>query len=386
MSLGVTLIVTSILAVVHRRVDLGTYLMGGTHVFGPNLYQVLYPPTGLGFTYPPFAAALFVPLVHLPLRVDQLAFTWVNVGLLFALLCVSLRAARPTLERRVVTWWSLALLLPAGLLDPIRETVLLGQINLLIVLLVIADMTLDLPLPRGILVGLAAAMKITPGIVIPYLFLTHQVKAGWRAIGIFAAAAAAGAAISPHASWTYWSHELWHPAHIGNTAWIGNQGIVGVFERAVQHQLTTTPTFALVAVVGGTGLVVAMAAYRSLSPLLGFLVVEATESLASPVSWSHHFIWVVLLIAWLALGDDRPVYGEWWAAGVAVFFWAAPIWWVPHGPGRTYVGRGWLLPISDSFFLLFVAFILKMAIVVIHRSRGSVHSRSELLVSTTDVT
>ena len=61
-------------------------------------------------------------------------------------------------------------------------------------------------------------------------------------------------------------------------------------------------------------------------------MVEATESLASPVSWSHHFIWMVLLVAWLALAEDRPRAGEWWALGVAVLFWAAPYWWVPHGP------------------------------------------------------
>ena len=91
-SAGIPLIVTFILAMVRRQVDLGTYLMGGTHAFGANLYQVLYPPTGLGFTYPPLAAMLFVPLAHLPDRVDQVVFSWVNVGLLFGLLAVSLRA------------------------------------------------------------------------------------------------------------------------------------------------------------------------------------------------------------------------------------------------------------------------------------------------------
>ena len=95
------------------------------------------------------------------------------------------------------------------------------------------------------------------------------------------------------------------------------------------------------------GLVVAAGAYRRSSPVLGLLVVEATESLASPVSWSHHFIWVVLLVAWLALAPDRPRYGEWYALGVAVLFWAAPYWWVPHGPDVAFAGRGWLIPLSD---------------------------------------
>ena len=64
------------------------------------------------------------------------------------------------------------------------------------------------------------------------------------------------------------------------------------------------------------GLAVAAGAYRRSSPVLGLLVVEATESLASPVSWSHHFIWVILLVAWLALAEDRPRYGEWLSLGV----------------------------------------------------------------------
>jgi alpha-1,2-mannosyltransferase len=368
---AIPLIVTFILALVRRQVDLGTYLMGGTHAFGANLYQVLYPPTGLGFTYPPLAAMLFVPLAHLPERVDQVAFSWVNIGLLFGLLAVSLRAVCPTMERRVVVWWALVLVLPAGFLDPVRETVLLGQVNLLVALLVIADMTLDLRVPRGVLVGLAAAIKITPVILIPYLFLTRQTKAGLRATGVFVAAAAVAAAASPHAALRYWSHELWYPANTGNVAWIGNQGIVGVVERAVGHQLTTMSTFTLVVVVGGIGLAVAAVAYRRLSPLLGLLAIEAAESLASPVSWSHHFVWVVLLIAWLALGADRPTHGEWWASGVAIVFWAAPIWWVHHGSDLTYVGRGWLTPVSGAFFVVVAAFVVATAIAVIRRSSGS---------------
>ena len=85
----------------------------------------------------------------------------------------------------------------------------------------------------------------------------------------------------------------------------------------------------------------AAGAYRRSSPVLGLLVVEATESLASPVSWSHHFIWMILLVAWLALAEDRPRAGEWYALGVAVLLWAAPYWWVPHGPSVRFAGRGW---------------------------------------------
>jgi hypothetical protein len=58
------------------------------------------------------------------------------------------------------------------------------------------------------------------------------------------------------------------------------------------------------------------------------------------------------------LGADRPRYGEWWAAGVAALFWAAPTWWSPHGPGVRFAGRGWLIPLSDAYVLLFIALVL----------------------------
>jgi alpha-1,2-mannosyltransferase len=124
------------------------------------------------------------------------------------------------------------------------------------------------------------------------------------------------------------------------------------------HTVTTPTSFVIAVTVVAIGLAVAAAAYRRSSAVLGFLVVEATESLASPVSWSHHFIWVILLVAWLALAEDRPRYGEWLALGVAVLFWAAPTWWVPHGPDVVFAGRGWLTPMADSYALLFIVLVL----------------------------
>jgi alpha-1,2-mannosyltransferase len=246
------------------------------------------------------------------------------------------------------------LLIPVVLLDPVRQTFLLGQVNILLALMVVADLTLDLPLPRGILVGLAAAIKVTPIIFIPYLLLTRQGRAGLRAAAVFCGAALLAAACNFSTSWAYWTHYIHDPQRAGMLSWIGNQGVLGAFERMVGHTVSTPVTFAIVLSVAAVGLVVAAAAYRRSSPLLGLLVVAATESLASPVSWSHHFIWVVLLIAWLALAPDRPRYGEWLALGVAVLFWAAPPWWAPHGPGIIFAGRGWLIPLSDSYVLLFI--------------------------------
>ena len=147
------------------------------------------------------------------------------------------RATCPNLRYRTVAWWSLLLLTPMALLDPVRETILLGQVNILLAAAVIADMTLIRPERRGVLVGLAAAIKITPVILIPYLVLTRQAGAWRRATGAFIAAAGMGAVASPQASWTYWSHDVWNPGRAGGLAWVGNQGAVAVVERLLHHPL-----------------------------------------------------------------------------------------------------------------------------------------------------
>jgi alpha-1,2-mannosyltransferase len=360
-------IAVTVLALVHRFIDLGTYLMGGAHALRGDLYTASYQPTHLGFTYPPFAAMLSAPFSHLPLRFDQIAFAWLNLVCLFGVVAVSLHVTCPALERRSLVWWSLLLTTPVGFLDPVRETFLLGQVNLLLALAVIADITVVPTTRRGYLVGVAAAIKLTPLVLIPYLLLTHQRRPGQRAIGTFVAAGTVAALATPRVSWTYWTHEIWRPERAGWLPWIGNQGVVGVTDRFLGHTISLPATFVVVAAVCAAGLAIAVRAHQR-SSLLGLLVIEATESMASPVSWSHHFIWIILLIAWLALAPERPAHGEWWAGATAAVFWAAPIWWVPHGPTVRFAGRGWLTLPADSFFLV-VATVVMATLVRVSWSR-----------------
>jgi alpha-1,2-mannosyltransferase len=361
-SAAVAFVGVTVLAFAHTQIDLATYLLGGAHARSGDLFSVTYPATHLGFTYPPFSALLFAPFAHLPTRVCEVAFSWLNLAAVFLLVLACLRAVCRTLERRTALWWALVLLVPVILLDPVRQTFLLGQVNILLTLMVVADVTLDLPLPRGVLVGLAAAIKITPLILIPYLLLTRQGRAGLRALATFLGAGVVAYALAPVSSWAFWTHYIRDPQRAGMLSWIGNQGLIGVFERVAGRVVTTPTSFLIVATVAGFGVVLAAIAFRRSSPVLGLLVVEAAESLANPVSWSHHFIWVVLLIAWLALAEDRPRYGEWWALAVAVVFWAAPPWWAPHGPGIVFAGRGWLIPLADSYALLFLLLLAGAAV------------------------
>ena len=351
-------IAVTVLALVHQQLDLSIYLLGGAHARADDLFSVTSPAnTRLGFTYPPFSALLFEPFAHLPLRACEVVFSWLNLAALCALVAVCLRAVCPSLGRRTIVWWSLALAAPVLLFDPVRQNFVLGQVNIILVLLVVADLTMDLPLPRGILVGLAAAIKVTPLIFIPYLLLTRQRRAGMRAAVSFCVAGLVAVVGNASTSWSYWTHDVRSPQRAGMLSWVGNQGVLGALERVVGHDLSTPVTFAIVVGVGAFGLAVAAGAYRRSSAVLSLLVAAATEALASPVSWSHHFAWLVLLAAWLALAEDRPRYGEWWAFGLCVLLWAAPYWWVPHGPGVPFAGRGWLTPVADADVLLFVVLV-----------------------------
>ena len=341
---AVAFVGATVLALFHQQLDLSTYLLGGAHASSNDLFTVTYPTDHLGFTYPPFSALLFAPFAHLPVRVCEVGFSWLNLGALFGMIVVSLRAVCRSLDKRTLLWWGLALVLPVLLFDPVRQTFLLGQVNIILALMIVA--------------GLAAAIKVTPIILIPYLFLTRQGRSGLRAIASFLGAALLAVACNASTSWSYWTHYIRDPQRAGMLSWVGNQGVLGATERLLGHTVTTPTTFVIVVTVGILGLLVAAGAYRRSSPVLGLLVVEATESLASPVSWSHRFIWMVLLVAWLALAEDRPRAGEWWALGVSLLLWAAPYWWVPHGPAVRFAGRGWLLPVGNADVLVFIVLLI----------------------------
>src|SRR5579863_3942809 len=82
---AVAVIGVTVLAVVHQQIDLSTYLLGGAHAWTNDLFTVTLPKDGLGFTYPPFSALLFAPFAHLPLRVCEVLFSWLNLASVFAL-------------------------------------------------------------------------------------------------------------------------------------------------------------------------------------------------------------------------------------------------------------------------------------------------------------
>ncbi len=374
-----------------HQIDFDIYRMGGGHVFGSDLYAVrlsralMGGSPGMHFTYPPFAAVLFVPFSWLPVRAGQVIWALLNLAALFAVAAVSIRAARPQWSRSMACGIAALALLPVARLNPAALTIALGQVNIVIVLLVLADLTCVLRVGsragggssgvvprassmRGIGVGIAAAVKLTPLIFIPFLLLTRQFKAAGTALGTFVLCSLGIFAVAPHSSWLYWSTEIFDDRRSGNLRYISDQNLASALQRFTGGPVAPLLVGLVAALFACGGLALAAWAYRASSPLLGILVCAATGLIISPVSWVHHYVWVVPLLAWLALASDRPRGGPWWALGLAVLLWAAPVWWVPDP--QTGYGGPLVLLAGNSFFLAMVAFVVLTAAMLGRRARS----------------
>lgn len=310
-----------------RQVDFEVYRMGGQHVFGTGLYTshlTVFAGHFL-FTYTPAAALLFWPLSHLSTWTGALIWDCANMAALAALIAVSSAAVR---ERQVARAdWQLALIALAPvtlLLWPVRYGFDLGQVNVILVLMIVVDLTVGLSwrgrrLPEGTLVGIAAAIKLTPLIFIPYLLATRQWRAAKNAILAFVVFAAAVAAVAPRASWTYFSHYALDTGRIGPASIINNQTLRAGLARAdlsPPHIVTDV----LIVFVFSAGLALAAVAFRNSSRFLGILLCAATGLTISPISWQHHYVWCVPLLVWLIFGVDRPRRGLAWAALAGIVF------------------------------------------------------------------
>ena len=360
------------------EVDLGVYLrLGARYVLTPHLYSFVVPNTNLLFTYPPFAALLFVPWqrVFTTVHSVQTAWTICNLAALIALIVLSLRLLKPDLGRSVA--WRLGLLLsfPAMLLNPVAITVAFGQVNLVVTLLVMWDLLTERRIgpwqaPLGVATGLAAAVKLTPLFFVPYLILTRRTRGAVTCTVTFVVCEFATFLISPTSSTAYWTHALFRPERAGRLSYVGNQNLAAAVER-IHHGLVAN--FALapeLVIVAVAGLWLAALAHRRSSPMLGLLVCAATGLVVSPISWVHHLVWVVPAILWLALGEDRPHLGVPLAIGTSVLFWVAPIWWVPYVATSDLHLSAWQLVAGDSFFFALLVFVVGTAVRLLLRRRA----------------
>jgi alpha-1,2-mannosyltransferase len=361
-----------IYAYARHEVDLDVYLMGGSNLFGGHLYDVQNANTHLSFTYTPFAALLFVPLSVFPEQAAELLVGAVNVVALAALVAISLRAVRPAWDRAQLLRWTLILMAPALAMDPVRLTFSFGQVNIILAALILADLTGVVKvgsktIPRGVLTGLTAAVKLIPLIFVPYLFLIRQFRAMWVTLATFVVCGLGLAVLAPHTSWLFWTKYVSDANRVGGTAFISNQSLRAVIIRFHHGDISNSVFYVAAIGFGLAGLGLARWAHHSSSPLLGILVCATTGMVVSPITWAHHMVWVVPILLWLVLADDRPVGGWIWAVGAALLFWKAPIWLVPYEHGRELGENAWQLLLGNSFFWAMMVFLIGVAAMLAFR-------------------
>ncbi|MEW2288122.1 glycosyltransferase family 87 protein [Streptomyces sp. NPDC047841] len=272
--------------------DLRVYY-GTVHTWvhhGGRIYDYRVPGTAYGFTYPPFAAVAMLPLALLGRTAAITASLLVNLAALVVVLRV---LAGP--HGRGHGWyrWALCLCLLA-LFEPLRDTVSFGQVNLVLLALVLGDSWL-LASGRGRWAGagtgLAAAVKLTPALFIGLLLLAGRRRAAGTATAVAVAATALACWADPAASRFYWTEALWDTRRVGRLDYVSNQSLQGVLARLGE---TGRPLWAAVVLL--TLCVWAWRGRRAVAAgdwPAAFALTGAAACLVSPVTWVHHLVWLL---------------------------------------------------------------------------------------------
>lgn len=315
------------------RIDTDVYRMGGrAWLDGRPLYAdgAAFRTQGgleLPFTYPPLAAIAFSPLAMVGLPTASAAVT--AVTLLLAMVSVWLVLTRLDVADRGTRWWLAAGVVAVSVttLEPIRANFSFGQINVVLMTLVVADcVPRRTPWPRGVLLGLAIALKLTPAVFLLYFLLRRDVRSALTAVASFAGATLLGFALAWRDSVEYWTTTIRHTDRIGTATLNTNQNAAGALARlglseSVRSLLWMAACLTVLALT-------VWAVRRVLAagePTLALICVALFGLVVSPVSWSHHWVWALPALTVTAVVGYRRRNAALFAltaAGIALMVWS----------------------------------------------------------------
>ena len=296
--------------------DFRVYLAGAHNLAGGTLY--VRQTRGEFFTYPPFAALVFVSLAKISSPVAaQIVWALLNDAALTALIAWSSQAVRPDLPAGRRWLWAAGLAGPAFFLDPVLLSIRHGQVNVLLAALIVWDLAGSrrigrVTVPLGVATGVAAAIKLTPLIFVPYLLLTRRPGAAWRCAAVFALCEASAFALAPGPSAAYWTRYVFDYTRVGGYLRLGgllattNQNLMGALARFNHAPVPAGMLWAMAGLIGAAGLLLAALVHSRDSTFPAVIVCAITGLLISPVTWTHQMVWVLPAIIWLAAAPRRP--------------------------------------------------------------------------------
>lgn len=310
--------------------DLSVYRFGGqTLLDGLPLYQGADPATVLPFTYPPFAALLFAPLTVLPWPV--LVAVWSAASFAALVLVCRVYGVRGR-------WLPVGVATASLALEPVWSTFTLGQVNIFLLLLVSADLLRGVDRRwGGVLIGIAAGIKLTPLIFIVFLVLIGRRDVALRALAACAATVAVGFVVVPKDAVEFWTHAVMDPGRVGGVPFARNQSVLALLTRLFGEEPSKLVWLLVAGPLALGVLLLARRAWLRDDRPLAAVLVGLAMLLASPISWSHHWVWVVPGLVMLVRGLDRldrPRVRWAVAGGVAAVFASCCILWPPSKDDR----------------------------------------------------
>ncbi|MET8825863.1 glycosyltransferase 87 family protein [Streptomyces sp. NPDC004610] len=340
--------------------DLHVYRAEGAAVLaGRDLYGFTVTEWQLPATYPPFAALLFAPLVWLPVPVVKGVFLVGNLVLLAWLVLLSARLAHRNLPLPLLcAGTALALWL-----EPVFQTLLFGQINLALVCLVLWDLTrAPGARGRGVAIGIAAGIKLTPAVFLVQLALRGRYREAAAGLAAFGGTVVVGGLVLPGASVGFWTRYLYDTGRVGKAWIVDNQSLQGMVARLLGDPEPGVVWAVPALVVAATGLWLVR---RAADERTAVLVTAGTALLVAPISWSHHWVWCVPLLVVVAAEGRRRT-----AALLAVLFTARTMWLVPH-QGELDLRLPWWQQAAASPYALLVLGLLAYGVVAQLSARSS---------------
>jgi alpha-1,2-mannosyltransferase len=289
-------------------------LLRGLPLYDSDILPATPDFARLPFTYGPFAAVAFIPLVIFPVQVGWGIFDGVSAVAVIAVACLVLYRAQQQPRRLPPAPAGVALGLLALFAAPVAVTLGYGQINAVLMLLIAADVlvvcaaTGSARRAGGMLIGIAAAIKLTPLAFVVHLLITGRKADAARAAGVFVGLQALMLLVTPHDTFRFWTHTVFDADRIGPVTSSWNQSVSSVVRR-LSGSASWSPflTYALCAALAVGAFVLARRYHRQGRPVHALLVTAYLTLLVSPVSWVHHWVWGVplaaLLLAEVFTGD-----------------------------------------------------------------------------------
>ncbi|GAB7068876.1 mannosyltransferase [Mycolicibacterium hodleri] len=333
---------------------------GGLYDF---VYHPAIPPLPLQFTYPPFAGVVFYPLHFLPFPVVALGWQLGTVAALYGSAALVLRLLGRPDARHAMAWTALAIWF-----EPVRHLFELGQIGALLMVAVLYAVVSTRWWVSGLLVGLATGMKLTPAVAGAYFVGARRWGVVLLSVAVFGATVAASIALGGAQAQFYFTDLLGNADRVGVVDTQMNQSLRGVVGYVAGHDVGYGVPL-LVAVALTTVLSLAAWWRVGADDALGRIVVVMVFGLLiSPISWTHHWVWMLPLAMWLILGPARP--GARWVGWgwVALGYLGSP--WLVTFAGDTgrMNGRPWYADLFGSLYVVAALATLAYLALVSRRS------------------